>query len=306
MTKLFNREGAERLKKRVVEGESERGQRLSGGLLYQINAIHSIDYFPDYHIEKLLLRQQELELESIGKKFEVPEDLIYFSPSGASKCGRELFFKANKEEKDEILRYPYQRRWTRNASAVHETFQRDLLYSEKILTSDKVFDVKRMENGLPCWENNIKTWKKISHKGVEFYLYGMCDGLLTYLPDGSTVGLEFKTKSTTLGAVGTYKLKEPASEHKQQAIAYSILFGVDEFIFVYESLAKDGWMKGAEAKPDIRTFYFKVEEEDRQKLLDRFSKIAKAYYKNQLPVKEEEKCLFCPYKTLCQERGTGE
>lgn len=303
MTKLFSREGAERLKKRVIEGDSERGQRLAGGLLYQINAIHSIDYFPDYEIEKLLLEQQQMELNEVGKRFTVPEDLIYFSPSGASKCGRELFFKANKEAKDEVLRYPYQRRWTRNASAVHQYFQRDLLYCEKLLGSDRVFDVKRMDNGLPCWENNIKTWKKISHNGVDFYLYGMCDGLLTYLPDGSTVGLEFKTKSTTLGAVGTFKLKEPAFEHKQQAIAYSILFGVDEFIFVYESLAKDGWTKGADAKPDIRTFYFKVEEEDRQNLLDRLSNIAKQYYADTLPVKEEGKCLFCPYKAVCEQRG---
>ena len=125
MTKIFNREGAERLKKRVVGGESERGQRLAGGLLYQLNALHSIDFFPDIQIETLLLKQKEHDLKLIKEPIQLPEGLVRFSPSGVSKCKRDLYFKSIKAEKDEVLRYPYQRRWTRNASAVHEAIQRD-------------------------------------------------------------------------------------------------------------------------------------------------------------------------------------
>ncbi|GAA0121455.1 hypothetical protein UT300018_07710 [Clostridium faecium] len=75
---------------------------------------------------------------------------------------------------------------------------------------------------------------------------------------------------------------------KIQAVAYSILFGVDECILTYESVAKDGWNKGAEAKVDLRTFYIKVTEADRLALLDRFSEIAKQFYNKQLPGKEEK------------------
>ena len=305
MTKLFNREGAERLKKRVVEGEPERGQRLAGGLLYQINALHSLDYFPDEEIEELLLKQKEHDLKLLKEPIQLPDGLIRFSPSGASKCRRDLYFKSIKEEKDEILRYPYQRRWTRNASAVHEAIQRDLLYCEKHLTDGLMFTVKRLDNGLPAWEENIKKAKIIEYKGTKFVLYGMCDGLLEYKADGSTIGFEFKTKSTTLGAVGTFKLKEPAADHKAQATAYALLFGVDEFIFVYESLAKDGWLKGADAKPDIRTFYHKVTDADKVALLERLKETADAYYSQQLPEKELEKCMFCQYKTVCQTAGGG-
>lgn len=302
MTKtLFNRQGAERLKKRVIEGESERGNRLAGGLYNQFQELHTQDFFNDYEIESLLIKQKQHDLEMLNSYKTLPKDLIIFSPSSASACGRGLFFKANKEEKDEVQRYPFQRRWTRNSSAVHEAVQRDLLYSERILNNPR-FKVARLENGLPAWEENIKTCKIIEHNGVKFALNGMCDGILEYQPDGSKVLFEFKTKSTTIGAVGTYKLKQPAEEHKIQAIAYSILFGVDEAIFTYESVAKDGWTKGAEAKIDLRTFYIKITEEDRKNLLDRLSTIAKQFYNNEVPEKED-KCFFCVYKNVCEKVG---
>ena len=118
----------------------------------------------------------------------------------------------------------------------------------------------------------------------------------------SKVSPQFKTKSTTIGAVGTYKLKGVSEEHRVQAIAYSILFGVDECIFTYESVAKDGWTKGEEAKIDLRTFYIKITEEDRKELLDRLSEIAKQYYNNEIPAKED-KCFFCVYKNACERVG---
>lgn len=299
MTQLFSRQGAERLKKRVVENDSERSQRISGALYNQFNDLHSVDFFPDYEIENLLLKQKEHDLNNIKNFERLPEGLISFSPSSASACGRGLFFKANKEQKDEIQRFPYQRRWTRNSSAVHEAVQRDLLYSEKIL-KNPVFKVHRLESGLPAWEQNIKTAKVIEHNGVKFVMNGMCDGILEYQPDGSKILFEFKTKSTTIGTVGTYKLKGVQEEHRIQAIAYSIMFGIDEAVFMYESVAKDGWTKGADAKVDFRTFYVKITEEDRIALLDRLSEIAKQYYNNELPAKED-KCFFCVYKTACEE-----
>lgn len=302
MSQLFNRIGAERLKKRVIEQDSERGQRLAGALYNQMNDLHSVDFYSNYEIESLLLKQKEHDLDKMKNFERLPEGLISFSPSSASACGRGLVFKANKEEKDEVIRYPYQRRWTRNSSAVHEAVQRDLLYCEKVL-KNPIFTVERLESGLPAWEQNIKTAKVIEHNGVKFVLNGMCDGILNYTPDGSKVLFEFKTKSTTIGTVGTYKLKGVQEEHRIQAVAYSILFGVDEVVFMYESVAKDGWTKGAEAKVDFRTFYVKITEEDRKNLLDRLSEIASDYYANKLPEKESEKCFFCVYKEACERVG---
>lgn len=301
MSQLFNRTGAERLKKRVIEQDSERGQRLAGALYNQMNDLHSVDFYSNYEIESLLLNQKEHDLDKMKNFERLPEGLISFSPSSASACARGLVFKANKEEKDEVLRYPYQRRWTRNSSAVHEAVQRDLLYCEKVL-KNPIFMVERLESGLPAWEQNIKTAKVIEHNDVQFIINGMCDGILNYTPDGSRVLFEFKTKSTTIGTVGTYKLKGVQEDHRIQAVAYSILFGVDEVVFMYESVAKDGWTKGAEAKVDFRTFYIKITEEDRKELLNRLSEIAKQYYNNEIPAKED-KCFFCVYKTVCERVG---
>lgn len=296
---LFSRQGAERLRKRVVDGDSERGNRLAGALYNQFQALHSIDYFPNYGVETLLIEQKKKDLDNIILSKEFEDDLMTFSPSSASACGRGLYFKSKRVQKDEIQRFPYQRRWTRNSSFVHEAVQRDLLYSEVVL-NNPIFTVERLENGLPAWEQNIKKRMIIEHNGVTFAISGMCDGILNYVPDGSKVLFEFKTKSTTIGAVGTYKLKGVSEEHRIQAIAYSILFGIDECIFTYESVAKDGWTKGAEAKLDLRTFYIKITEEDRKELLDRLSEIAKQYYNSKLPKKEDDKCFFCVYKSECE------
>lgn len=297
---LFSREQAQKLRKRVIDNESERGQRLAGGLWNMFNTLHSTDYYEDKEIEELLLKQKEYEIETLDFFRTLPQGLAVFSPSGACKCKRELVYKALKEEKDKIQKYPYQRRWTRNSTAVHGAVQADLLYAEKVLAKP-VFTVARMEDtGLPAWESNLKTFKQITHKGVEFVLYGMMDGILIYTPDGSKIGFEFKTKSTTIGTVGHYKMKDAGAEHKLQCVAYSILFEIDEFIITYESVAKDGWSKGEEAKPDLRTFYYKVTNEDRQELLDKWAETAKYFYLNKIPERETDKCIFCPYKTVCE------
>ncbi|MCF0113746.1 MAG: PD-(D/E)XK nuclease family protein, partial [Erysipelotrichaceae bacterium] len=215
------------------------------------------------------------------------------------KKKRELYYRLNKETPKEE-RFPYHKRWTRNATAVHEAIQRDMLYAEVLVPGAK-FKVAR-KNGLPAWEENVKHPVIVEHNGKEFAVLGMMDGILEY-KDGSTIGFEIKTKSTTIASVGNYLLKKPADSHLTQATAYSILFGIDEYLFLYESLAKDGWTKGAEAKPDIRVFYHKVTEEDRLALLDKFSEVVSAVETGTIPEMETDKCLFCQYKHLCQEVG---
>lgn len=278
-----------------VEDDS-RGNELAGALFKQFNTFHSRDYRPDKEVENISFQQRLLEFNLIGVKTPRPNMRI-FSPSGASKCARELYYKAlgYKAEDD---KYPYHRRWTRNSTAVHEVVQKDLLYMSKVL-KNPAFTVKMADNGLPCWEENLKTFVEVKHNGVEFAVLGMMDGILKY-KDGSEIGFEFKTKSNSIGQVGNYKMKAPAPYHLEQCTAYSILFGMDEFILMYESVAKDQWAKGAEAKSDIRTFYYKVTEEERTKLLDKFATVTKAIENREIPDKEPDKCMFCPYKNTCQ------
>lgn len=297
---LVNKTGAKKLRNRVVNELDTRAVEISGALYEHFNKLHEIDFWGDYGIEELLVKQATLELDSIGKRVQTPAELVRFNPSGASKCKRELFYRGIRAKKDDFTMYPFQRRWTRNATAVHGAVQRDLLYAEKLL-KNPLFKVKRLENGLPAWEKNLQTYKVFKHKGVEFVLIGMMDGILTYERDGSEIGFEFKTKSTTIGTVGYYKMKDAQESHKLQCVAYSLLFGMDEFILMYESVAKDGWLKGADAKPDFRTFYLKVTEEDRVALLDKFAEVTKSVQANGAPERAVDKCLFCQYKSTCNE-----
>lgn len=280
--------------KRVDLSAEGRAERLPRELLEQFNALHNKDYSEVKEVEELLLDQQKKFVEGLGVKTERPHKYV-FTPSGASKCKRELYYKLMKETPKEE-KYAYHKRWTRNATAVHEAIQKDLLYSEALISNPR-FKVHR-KDGLPAWEENIKHPVILEHNGKEFALLGMMDGVLEY-KDGSIIGLEIKTKSTTIASVGTYLLKKPSDSHLIQATAYSILFGIDEYIFLYESLAKDGWNKGEVAKPDLRTFYHRVTEEDRQALLDKFADVITAVEDKKLPPKEEDKCMFCQYKHLC-------
>lgn len=289
---------SEKLRNTVLEEmEGERAEELEEAILDQFDQIHSIDFFPDPDIERLLLRQQEKEIEELRKRPQLEKGIVCFKPSGASKCERELFYTALKVKPDEMVMFPYQRRWTRNSSAVHAARQRELLYCEKLI-ENPAFKVARTSEGLPCWESNIHTVKKIEHKGIPFYISGMMDGILEYR-DGSKIGFEFKTKSTTIAQVGAYKMRDAQESHKMQTVAYSLLFGINEFLIVYESVAKDGWDKGADARPDMRAFYVKVTESDRQQLLDKWAWVASQCYAGEVPDGDYSKCIFCPYKSRC-------
>lgn len=292
---LVDKANAQKLRDQIAEEPTERGKELAGALYKQFNDFHSKNSWDDIDIENLLVKQRVYAMDNEG--WFDSNGLIMFSPSGASKCERELCLKAMKSTKDEHTMYPYQRRWVRNSSAIHEAVQRDLIYMS-LKMENPAFVVLYGKNGLPLWEKNNAKYKEIERDGVKFALAGMMDGQLRY-KDGTIIGFEFKTKTNSIAQVGHYKMKDAQQQHKEQCIAYSILFGMDEFIIMYEAVSKDQWAKGSEAKSDIRTFYVHVNPDDRNRLLDKFTRVTKAVQSNNLLPCEPEKCLFCEYKNIC-------
>lgn len=294
---LVSKANAKKLKKQVLSGgDSPRGLELSGALYKQFQLFHTKGYWDDPSIERLLIKQKENELDNKG--WFDSNGLVLFSPSSASKCERELCLKAMKSTKDEQIMWPYQRRWVRNSSAVHEATQRDLLYMTKKM-EDPSFVVTFDKNGLPKWEKANAQYKEFEHNGVKFAIAGMMDGILQYTKDLSKIGFEYKTKSNSVAQVGHYLLKDAKEQHRRQCIAYSLLFDLNEFILMYEAVAKDSWMKGSEARPDLRTFYVKVSQDERIELLDKFARITKLVEQDKLSQPETDKCLFCEYKKVC-------
>lgn len=266
-------------------------------MIEQFNQLHEIDRMADSsRVEEILLKQKEHDVQMISVRPTYP-DLPKFNPSGASKCEYELYHQANKLPIPKMDLYPYHRRWTRNATAVHETVQRDLLYMSEYLDSPRL-EVQYLDSGLPAWERNILKWEQFNHNGQQFIINGMCDGLLTDNETGQTVGFEFKTKSTTIAAVGDYKMKDVQDGHRLQAISYSILFfgdayedRTDTILFLYESVAKDWWTKGAEARADLRAFQVEITLADRMALLGRFAEVVA------MTEPPEHDCtnFFCPF-----------
>lgn len=303
------------LVKRVTVDYGYTGN-ISNDFYNMMNDFHSRNYYDNYEIESLLLKQQELDTAAIKNRLPKRKDIVVFNPSSAGKCPRELYYKGIAEEEGGLVLYPYNRRWALNGTVVHSRIQRDLLYAERFLDSNP-FSVARAKDilgdnvaegrsKLPAWENNVLTTKEFEHNGEKFAIRGMCDGYLWH--EDKLVNLEIKTKSTTIAAVGTFKMKEPMLHHVKQCICYSLLFmgnpyenRTDVSILYYESLAKDGWTKGAEARSDIRTFQVNVDKEMRVELLDKFSNVTRSIHEKQIPASEPESCLFCNYKNSCSE-----
>lgn len=277
--------------------KTDRAKELETNFLAHLNSYHLLKErnIPDLDLEIL---ENEIKHINEPRKLDYNNNVTSFSPSSSDKCERELYFKATSAPADEQQMYAYQRRWVGNATAVHARVQKDLLYAERVLPYAQ-FKVDRLEDGTPAWESNIKNVKQFNHNDIDFQVSGMMDGILVY-KDGSKIGFEFKTKSTTIATIGDYLMKDAQDSHKQQCIAYSLLFGVDEFLITYESLAKDGWMKGSEAKPDVRPIYFQVTDEDRTKLLDKFAEVAKQIKNKEIPNPDFDKCIFCHFKGVCQ------
>ncbi|MHC5291096.1 hypothetical protein CHCC14819_0460 [Bacillus licheniformis] len=278
---------------------AKRGDQLVSALHRHFDDINDLDYFPVKEVEELMLKEQQHFISKIGKRKDFPEGLPRFSPSSSDKCERELFFKAIRATQDESIGFPFQRRWTRNSTAVHGAVQKQLLEAEYIL-DDPAFKVRRLANGLPAWEKSVEQWREIEHNGVRFVVYGMCDGILEY-KDGTQIGFEFKTKSNSVAQIK--QLKEPAPSHKMQTVAYSILFGIDEWLITYESVAKDKWGTAGDARPDMKIFYHKVTDRDRKQLLDKWARVAHQVNNGEVSAADTRKCMFCPFKTVCSEVG---
>lgn len=310
---LINRKGALSVRNEALKTTTYTG-KIASSFYRMINLFHSLNVYDDYNIEKLLLQQQSLDVEAIKNRLPRRTDIVTFIPSSAGKCPRELYYKNTSIEETGLNLYPYNKRWALNGTAVHGRIQRDLLYAEKYLqdnpfTVAKAYDVlgdncTYERCMLPAWEHNIFTTKEFEHEGVRFAIRGMADGYLWY--GDKLVNLEIKTKSTTVASVGTYKMKEPMEHHIMQCVCYSLLFRgdpyedrVDTSILFYESLAKDGWTKGEEARTDIRAFQVDVNREMRINLLNKFAQVTDCINHNLVPYAETDKCLFCGYKEAC-------
>lgn len=283
----------------------EYAQKLADEFTEQINLYYRTA--SSYHDPEILRQFYENKLKNLAKGVQRNDpDIVTFAVSGTDKCDLEVWYKHKGAPKDEQIKEPYQGRWQRNGSAVIEFLQIDMLHFEQVLGDDAKFVLDRIEDGSPAFEDNVFTRREFNVGGVKFVLQGKPDGILVYRPDGIRVGFEYKTKQSGLHNINPYKLQAPERHHFSQLIASSLLFGVDIWLIMYESLQKPNWHDGADAKPDFLVLPVVITESDKERLLAKLAQQAKYVYQDQRPWIDPDRCVFCEYKTHCAASVTEE
>lgn len=161
------------------------------------------------------------------------------------------------------------------------------------------------DNGFDCewvdvdeYVNEFKPegTKVIAKHGMEtkcyndiFNLRFLCDGIIKY--KGEYYILEIKTEST-------YKFSshdEPYPEHKVQATTYSMAFGINKVIFLYEN--RDNTSK--------KTYLIDVTDDMKQGVADKIFTCDDYIAKKVAPPKSQnvKDCQYCNYKRICREVG---
>lgn len=208
-------------------------------------------------------------------------------------CLRNMYYQImgaepNKEIKDECLIG-----MADIGSHRHEFLQRHVTKMKEIGIDCEWVDIEQYV------EQNCKELGTtvISKQGYEYKCYNskynmsfLCDGIIKY--KGTYYILEIKTE-------GSYKWSKRVDvdeKHIPQACCYSLCFGIDRVLFVYES--RDNCMK--------KSYLFKpTQHQLEEQVINKISKCEEYVKDCVAPPKSENKriCAYCNYSELCKKEN---
>jgi hypothetical protein len=148
-------------------------------------------------------------------------------------------------------------------------------------------------------ENNLTDLEIVEQKGFETKLFNkrygisfMCDGIIRY--KGQYYILEIKTES-----VYKWQMRSGvAEEHISQGTAYSVSFGIDKVMFVYEN--RDNC--------DKKAYLLDVTSDMKMDLVGKIELCDRYVAELQPPPKPldlaKKVCTYCSYKTECKKAGS--
>lgn len=239
----------------------------------------------------------------------------YFSPSAASACPRELYYKLKREPRDVIRRQPHQGRWQEIGTSVGDMIQRTILaiernFEEKTGKSPR-FRFERNEDGTPMFEEFAKKNHPVKFAGHTFYLYGTCDGIMEYSLDGEKfrVGLEIKSKQTTPAKTSEYSMRGPEEKHVQQCACYAEMYDVDMYVILYVNTAHKSWNmteEDYEKNPDIRAFGVAITDEMKAEIFDYFTDVLESVDRGEPLPLDLDKWAFNGFKQVIAQELTRE
>lgn len=281
----------------------ERKFQIENDFIHMINRFDSFPEVRDPQIDLYLLK---IEMELLEQEMnKTKERFIGFTPSSASSCKRELYHKLRGDRRDKEMQQPHQTRWKELGTLTGEMMQRKLLFIQKHykrLTGEeppfKPLFVKMNGLMVPAWEGFVSKKVTYKHGAWDIPIQGQPDGILLY-KDGKKIGIEFKTKQTSYNKTSDFSMRGPQEDHIKQCHAYGKLYDLDEYLIVYVNLAKKSWELTEEEQikyQDLRVFYIKINEDDKNELLDEFAEVVKAVENNQPPKIDVDKWAFNNFK----------
>ena len=240
---------------------------------------------PTQTIAADFLRWLEHSIEDSAKSVKKVKS-VYYKPSSLN-CLRMMYFYRTQTEVDDILR-------PASALGILESGQdRHLRIQQAVSVMQKQgYKCEWIDVGSYIEQHNLvdleviarKTFETVVHHKTLDLLF-LCDGLLKI--NGVYYLLEIKTESS----LSFYNRLDVANEHKHQATCYSLAFGIDQVIFIYEN--RDTCVKKA--------FLFTVSQALKNEVISLITQCNTAVEQQQIPLRIECKaCTYCDYKKKCK------
>lgn len=235
-----------------------------------------------YQLEKIML---ETDIDSRNKQ----STSRHYKPSSMN-CLRQMYYYKSGAIKD--------KQQNRNASDIsilesgtdrHNRIQKWLIKLNEGKSGWKYWDVTEYVNKFK--PKGIIVKHKFGNETLcynEIYdLSFMCDGLLEY--KGRFYILEIKTENT----FKWFKRNDVDDKHILQGTCYSISFGIDEVIYLYES--RDDCKK--------KTYLIKIDKAKKERLISQIENCEYYLSKNKVPPKigNNTICKWCEYQTICSK-----
>lgn len=140
-------------------------------------------------------------------------------------------------------------------------------------------------NHLTVKENKYSSDYETNLMNNRYNLSFMTDGIVKF--NNQYFILEIKTETSKK----FYERQSVDENHLNQAIAYSLSFGIDKVIFIYEN--RDTCAK--------KSYLLEITEDDKKYLIDKINECNEYADKKQLPPKitDKKNCKYCKYKKFC-------
>jgi len=258
------------------------------------------------NIASLFLKRVE---EAIVKLEPDYKPSIYYKPSSLI-CLRQMYFVRKGVNPEDEVKEPSFIGICESGSDRHERIQKVLCQTKELGMEFEYIDVENFvkEKGLTDIEIISKQGMETKCFNKRYNMSFLTDGIIKYIPENKYFIFEYKTEITQKFS----SRHEEELTHRTQASCYSLSFGIDDTLFVYED--RNFCNKKA--------YHYHVTEEDKnEKVVNKIKACEDYLAKEKVPPKlrnvdidptykggqdrltgpSSKICMYCSYKKECQK-----